>query len=323
MTLSPHARHRRALVALAVSSLLVLTACGDEGSGDSAGDDPSRAESSAPIEESPSPATESSSAPEPSGTEAPAPGKDITVPVYYLGDDPRGTRLFREFHLLSGGDGLDMLTGALGEALSTQPEDPDYRNPWPDGTALGNATYDGDVITVDLSPGGTALRKRPASMTKADAAMSVEQLIYTAQAGAGEGRKPVQFLVDGSHTDTLLGVPAAEPLSNAKVLDTLSLMSITSPAEGKQVSGKFTATGANNGFEANLVWSVLDGDKVVKEGFGTADGWMGNRLFPWKVEVDVSGLAPGDYTFRVSNDDPSGGAEGSGPAVDTRTIVVK
>lgn len=326
MTPSPLSHRRRAFAALAASSLLVLTACGDDGSDDSAGDDPSSPESSSAAAQSPSTSAEPSTTPEP--TEAPATdpsgtGKDVAVPVYYLGDDPRGTRLFREFHPFTGDDAADRLTASLGEALATPPEDPDYRTPWPKGTALGNATYDGGVITVDLSPGGNDLATRPGSMKKDEAAIAVQQLVYTAQAGAGEGRKPVRFQIDGEPTGTLLGVPTTKPVRNAKVLDTLSAMSITSPAEGAQVSGTFTARGVNNGFEANLVWKVVQGDKVVDDGFGTAAGWMGNRLFPWKVKVDVSGLAPGEYTFKASNDDPSGGAEGSGPAVDTRTIVVE
>lgn len=321
MTLSPLHRRRRALAALATSSLLALTACGTDDSGDSTADDPAQSDSSSPATGSPSPTTDPVT--EPSASESPAAGKDITVPVYYLGNDPRGTRLFREFHSLSGDQGFDQLTGALHEALSTKPDDPDYLSPWPEGTALGGATYDGKLITVDLSPGAGDLSKRPTAMKKSDAAMAVQQLVYTAQAGAGEGRKPVQFRIDGSPTDTLLGVPTAEPVTNAKVLDTLSLMSITSPAEGQQVSGKFKATGANNGFEAWVGWQVLDGDKVVKDGFGTAGGAYGNRLWPWQVKVDVSGLAPGEYTLKFSNDDPSGGTEGSGPSVDTRTIVVE
>ena len=58
-------------------------------------------------------------------------------------------------------------------------------------------------------------------------------------------------------------------------------------------------------------------------GFGTAAGCGVDKLYPWEVEVDVSTLAPGTYTFVAMNDDPSGGAEGHGPDVDTRTIVVE
>ncbi len=53
-----------------------------------------------------------------------------------------------------------------------------------------------------------------------------------------------------------------------------------------------------------------------------AKGWEG-RLYPWQAEIDVSGLAPGTYTFVAMTDDPTGGAEGGGPTSDTRTIVVE
>ena len=54
-----------------------------------------------------------------------------------------------------------------------------------------------------------------------------------------------------------------------------------------------------------------------------AQGWGPDKLFPWELTVDVSTLAPGTYTFVAMNDDPTGGAEGHGPATDSRTIVVQ
>jgi uncharacterized surface anchored protein len=61
---------------------------------------------------------------------------------------------------------------------------------------------------------------------------------------------------------------------------------------------------------------------VVKSGTAQSYGWQG-RLYPWATgRIDVSDLAPGDYTFVVMTADPSGGAEGSGPTVDTRTVII-
>jgi hypothetical protein len=101
-------------------------------------------------------------------------------------------------------------------------------------------------------------------------------------------------------------------------------MSITSPEEGQTVSGTFEASGVNNGFEASFSWEILQGEQVVATDFGMADGCCElDKMYPWTAEVDVSGLAPGTYTFVAKNDDPSGGAEGNGPDLDTRTIVVE
>ncbi len=50
---------------------------------------------------------------------------------------------------------------------------------------------------------------------------------------------------------------------------------------------------------------------------------MTQQPFSRPGAVDLSGLQPGTYLFVAKDDDPSGGAEGNGPAVDTRTIVVQ
>ena len=51
------------------------------------------------------------------------------------------------------------------------------------------------------------------------------------------------------------------------------------------------------------------------------EGWI-DGLYPWQGTIDISKLEPGDYTFVVLTDDPSGG-EGGGPHVDTRSITVE
>ena len=246
---------------------------------------------------------------------------EAAVPVYYAGDGPRGTVLFREFQP---GIGMDPVAQSAQAAVAGPARDPDYRTLWPSGTQA-TASYDGDVITVDLSgpDGGGGLHDRPAGMSKKDANLAIQQLVYSVQAAA-QARAGVQLLLDGQHTDQVLGQPASEPLTNDEATKVLSLMSITSPEEGEKVSGTFGAEGVNNAFEATFTWEVRDSSgKVVKNGFGTADGCCEvGKLFPWKTEVDLSGVAPGTYTFVAMNDDPSGG-EGGGPDVDTRTIVVE
>jgi hypothetical protein len=241
---------------------------------------------------------------------------EAAVPVYFAGDGPRGTVLFREFQP---GIGMDPVAQAAQAAVAGPAHDPDYRTLWPSGTQA-TASYDGDVITVDLSGD---LHDRPAGMSKKDANLAIQQLVYSVQ-GAAQARAGVQLLLGGQHTDQVLGQPASEPITNDEATKVLSLMSITSPEEGEKVSGSFGADGVNNAFEATFTWEVRDSTgKVVKNGFGTADGCCEvGKLFPWKAEIDLSGVAPGTYPFVAMNDDPSGG-EGGGPDVDTRTIVVE
>jgi hypothetical protein len=261
-------------------------------------------------EPSASPSAEPSSEPEPGG------GEEATAAVYYMADTRGGPRLFREFQVVKGTDAFDR--GLI--LLQSAPKDPDYTSAWPEGSLTG-AVIDGDVIRVTVS--GPSLRAIPQGMSEEEAAIAVEQVIYTMQAAAQE-RAPVQFMLDGNPVDQVYGVPTSEPLANGPALEVLNLMSVTSPEQGATVSGSMDISGVANSFEANVQWEILgSGGKVVDSGFVTAEGWMGEKLFPWSDTVDVSDLAPGEYTFVAQTDDPSGGAEGTGPAVDTKRFTVE
>lgn len=264
----------------------------------------------------PTPSTSPTTDPSPT-TPAPPVAETVTAAVYYVGDTPRGPRLYREFRALPG-DGSVPLAPAVRAAVEGDPDDPDYRSPWAGtGATLVGATVDGELVTVDLAGD---LRLRPGRLDPAAAALAVEQVVRTAQAAVGSAA-PVQLLLDGQRTDQLLGVPVAEPLAQGEDLDVLALVSISDPAEGEQVEGTFTARGRASSFEATVPWEVRDDTgAVVLDGFSTADGWM-ERLYPWEAEVDVSDLEPGRYTFVAMTSDPSDGESG-GPMTDTRTIVV-
>lgn len=263
---------------------------------------------------------ETSDAPSPdptAGTDPPGGGGTVVVPAYYLGEGPRGPVLFREFHTVPGASDTAAL-GAAREAVGGAPRDPDYRSAWPSGVTVESVAVDGDLVRVDLS-------QAPArgDLSEREAELALQQLVHSVQ-GALQQRLPVRLTVDGRPVAEVLGVTTAEPLTAAPTLETLSHMSITAPEEGARVPARFTAEGVSNGFEANVLWQVTDADgTVVAEGFGTAEGWMEERLFPWSVQVDLSGMAPGEYTFLARTEDPSGGAEGGGPASDDRTIVVE
>lgn len=268
----------------------------------------------------PSVTPEPSEAAEPSPTE-PTDGEQTAtppeagaVPVYYIGDTERGgPRLYREFQ---GGD--PTLTGAL-ELLTGQPLDPDYRTAWPSGAFVG-AEDDGDVVTVRLAD--DALAAAPDGMSEAEATAAVQQVVYTVQAVV-QRRAPVQFAVQGSLTQTVLGVGTAEPLANDSVLETLSHMSITTPEQGAAVSGTLELTGVANSFEASAGWELRRGDEVVKKGAWSAAGWMEDKLFPFEVSIDLAGVAPGDYTVWATTDDPTGGTEGSGAMTDDKDVTIR
>ncbi|MBS42115.1 MAG: hypothetical protein CMH83_02825 [Nocardioides sp.] len=264
------------------------------------------------------PAETASSEPAEETTSEPAPAEETTtagttVPVYFTGDSPQGTRLYREFRQVDG----DPLTAAAQLLVSGDALDPDY------GTLLGDlsvdsVTDDGSTITVALSE-DTALTLDK-SAPPADAEVAVQSLVYTLQGVAGS-REPVVVEQAGTPVD-LLGQPTSTGVEAADELDVLALVNVTSPESGAALSGTVTVSGVASSFEATVPWEVRnDSGASVLSGFATAEGWI-DGLYPWESEVDLSGLAPGDYTFAAMTDDPSGGAEGPGPYEDTKAITV-
>jgi len=210
---------------------------------------------------------------------------------------------------------------AVEEAVAGTPDDADYRNPWPDGARAGQVSFDGDIITVSLEPadlGGPelGLHDLPAGMSKAEAQIAIEQVIYTVQAAFQQGRHPVQFLINGERTDTVLGVPTSEPLSQGQDFDVLAMVWIIEPAEGAKLQSPFKVSGLANAFEANVQWELMQGDALVDSGFTTARECCTMAPYSFKVTAP-----PGDYTLVVHDSDPSDG-EGFGPTYDTKNITV-
>jgi hypothetical protein len=287
-----------------------------------------------------SPTNTGSPSPSETPTGSPTTGDPITngprhaVPVYYAGDTPSGLRLYREFHSLPGAapatsDEGDVVAAdsAAKATVSRTPFDPDYRTLWPEGSEA-DVSDAGDHLVVNLvAPGGGAtLHDRPASMTKEEAGMAIEQVIYSVQAAFGQGRVPVQFLLDEKHSDQVLGVPTSEPLAAGPVLDTLSHVNLTTPEEGAEITGDtLKVSGVANSFEANVQIRLqrFEGTYIAFQKPLTAEGWMGEKLFPFSGSFDVSGVAPGKYVLMAMTDDPSGGAEGNGPFGDTKVITIK
>lgn len=234
--------------------------------------------------------------------------------AYYLGDTPRGVRLFREWHRAAPGTAAP----TVAETLTTAPRDPDYRTPWPTGSISSVSVPEPDVAQVVLADAGLAAR--PAGMRDDEARLALQQVVYTTRAALGDSYA-VRFVVGVRPATTVLGIPvdlvAAEP-----ELDVRAAVNISDPDEGRVVADHFTARGVANSPEATVPWRLLDADSVVvAEGFATATGSM-DRLYPWRTRVDVSGLPPGRYTFAAATADHSDG-EGPGPDVDTRTVVVE
>lgn len=238
--------------------------------------------------------------------------------VYYVGETGQGPRLYREFHRLPAAPVDDAVAQALNEAVAETPDDPDYQTLWPEGTKVAHVEKSGDTLVVDLT-GASMLHDRPEGMSEQQARISVDQLVYTVQAGY-QDQGPVRFLLDGQITDQLLGVPVSEPLARPDDLDALAQVWIISPAEGDTVDSPFKVKGVGSFFEANVMWELRQGDKVVassnKSGPVMAEECCTMAPYAFTVKAPA-----GDYTLVVTDEDASGG-EGPAPFQDTKNITV-
>ncbi len=302
-----------ALSLTAVLSAAALTGCGND-------PDPVASDPGSSSEPSSTPASTDATT-EPTDpvetTEPTQPATTTAAPVYFVGDTPMGPRLYREFRQV---EADNPYAEAVALMVAGDVVDPDYDSAYPDGRFASIEVDEAEgVILVEAADDGW---NTPApGMTKAQAKLAVQQLVYTVQ-GIAQDRLPVRvWLGDPTNAVPLFGIDTADGLTAADPLDVLALVNVTSPEEGSTVSDKFVANGLASSFEATVPWEIRQGDEVVLKGFSTAEGWM-DKLYPWESEVDVSALAPGEYTFVAMTDDPSGG-EGFGPTTDTKTITVK
>lgn len=237
----------------------------------------------------------------------------MAAPVYFVGDSPTGPRLYREFREVEADNPL-MEGAALlvaGDVL-----DPDYYSLLPALDIADIEATDGAIV-VSLTADSPTSDK---ATSRKQARIAVQSLVYTLQ-GIAQTRDPVRVVV-GDQPIALLGQPTDTGVTAADQLAVLSLVNVTAPESGAEVSSTFTASGVASSFEATVRWEVRDtADAVVLEGFATAEGFL-EKLYPWETSIDVSSLAPGDYTFAALTDDASAG-EGPGPYEDTKTVTVR
>ncbi len=285
------AGRRARVVATAAAVVMVAAACSDG-------------------EDAPVPVPTIAIGPPPPAASPPGPPVPQAVPVYYVAETESGPRLYREFHRITTADpATDAVLEMLADPTGT---DPDYRSHWPPGAGLaGPVTTADGTITVDLTGVG------PAQVGTELAHLTVQQLVFTVQ-GALQSTDPVRLLVDGEPVEELWGaVGTAEPVERGDAYALRSLVQIDEPADGAEVAREVEVTGEAAVFEATVLWEVLRDGEVVESGFtSTAEG---QRFAPYSFTVQLD--RPGEYTVRVSEDDPSDG-EGRPPLTDDKTITV-
>lgn len=258
----------------------------------------------------PTPSASPSPSSEPSPT--PVPGQRIALPVYFVQETSAGLRLNREFHLRSSADVSDVAVAALSEMLAGSADDPELTSMWnPDARVL-SVQHRNSQIIVDLS------QEAAVNQVGAEGAeIAVQQLVYTVTA-ALQANDPVRILVEGRSVDLWGHVSTAEAIRRANPLDVRVLVQLNDPAEGAVTGRDVQVTGEAAVFEANLPWQLLSGATVVDSGVTmTAEG---QKFSPFSFTL--TGLTPGTYTIKITEDDPSGG-EGRAPMSDANTFTVR
>lgn len=289
------------------AAVLLLGACGSDA--DSTAEDP--ASNAAPSESTSAQSTDAASESADTGT-----GTEENLPIYWAVEtEQAGPRLIREFTPTQTDDAL---LAAANLVVSGTPDDSDYQTLWPVGEIAG-VTEDGSTITVELAD--NQWQKRPAGMDKAAARQAVQQMVYTLQAVA-QDRLPVAFTVSGEPAE-VFGIDTAGGVSQDSPLQALNMVTITSPQQGATVNGDtLEVSGLANSFEANVVCQILRDGDVLSASPITAEGWMGEKLFPFTGEVPLDGVDPGPAQLRCSTDDPTGGVEGVGIFRDDKDITI-
>lgn len=304
-------RHSFPLTIAATLASLVLAGCGEDDP-DNQAEDPATSTASDTSDSGgqTDPTTQATDETSPTESETGGTTETVSVPVFFVADTPHGPALFAEQHDVEADNPLEEAVALMtaGDAA-----DPDYRTLYPAGM-FESVEHDGSQFVVTVAD--DSWNTRAPGMSKAEAKLAVQQLVYTLQGVEGD-ESPVAVEPSG----LLFGVEA-DALTAADPLYVRGLANVLFPTEGATVSGSFTASGEASSFEATVPWQVRDeAGEVVLDGFSTAEGWV-DGLYPWEAEVDVSGLEPGTYTFVAMTDDPSDG-EGPGPTEDTKTIVVE
>ncbi len=228
------------------------------------------------------------------------------IPVYYVGRQDQ--RLYREQRDLAGGG--DLVTSVVEAVLTLAPLDPDYHSAWNPGRVV-SAELNGNRLVISLSA-----ESFPSDVTDEQAAVAIDQMVYTVTEILGQPELAVSFTASGQAPPepfqgvhqrrgmtSLAPVWIVWPSNNAKVASgTVVISGLVQPAaeqprvlvsdsSGTLLSSQFAQTSLNK----------------------TEDGW-----FPWTVSVN---LTPGTYLIRVetSYTDESGADL---VAYETRSVVV-
>jgi hypothetical protein len=213
----------------------------------------------------------------------------VAVKLYFVSDTPRGLKLFSEEQISS--DYYDLNLQVISDLVSGKVGalDPDYVNLWGGTNTVNSVSIDGSIATVDL--GEVSLNVGAEGEQRA-----IDQIVWTLTTLVPEV-KSVAFTVNGETVESFAGhVDTTAQFARAIDYEVLNPIQISSLKEGAKLVTPFTVSGQACTFEANVVWKLLQNDKVVKEGFTTATSGCPDRG-DWSISFE--NLEPGKYTIQT------------------------
>ena len=125
---------------------------------------------------------------------------------------------------------------------------------------------------------------------------AIDQIVWTLTA-ITPAVKSVGFTVNGKKIESFAGhVDTTAQFARAIDYEVLNPIQISSINEGVEITAPLTVSGQACTFEANVVWKLLQGDTVVKEGFTTATSGCPERG-NWSISLE--NLEAGEYTIQT------------------------
>ncbi len=246
--------------------------------------------------------------------------------LYFLGDTPAGTRLFREFRSLPAHDDAgDAVEEALAELEpGNGPADADYWTAWPADSFAG-VEVGVDAITVTL--GDRRALARPGKATTRDARLGIQQVVYTAEAGVGDAL-PVLFEWNDRPARRVLGIAVRGAVERDRQYDVTAAVNISDPVEGLEVDDTLVVTGTHSDLADRVTWELRGPEpawKRIAHGIAKpADDDAPLGAPAWETgPIDVSDLEPGEYELTVQTRIVGQTSGVIDFHTDTRTIVVR
>lgn len=227
--------------------------------------------------------------------------------IYFAVDGEDGPELVRE--LVTTPSNLDEIVGYL----TTEPYDPDHRT-LVDGW-VESVEHEDDEFVVVVDGGAP-------EGTEAERAMAVQQVVYTLQT-TQDSSDPVRFVTgDGALLPpTDLG-GQDNPAGAAPQTQALAAVNITTPGEGGyMLPGQSTVSGRASAEDGVVTVQLVDPDAPdtpLLEDTVELQADSSQVLVPWAIDLDLSGVEPGELELVATTVDADGDT-----SAETRAVVVE